>query len=191
MPTVEVVVADNVIAVNGVGYKFGEPFPHEDNLEYLIWEGTPETGCGRIKFNDDYDIEIWPPLYEEEVMPYIALWQGEHARQMQERIDRETEVNKYFNSPEYKLRELRIRRQERLDLYDSVTSQLNRMYRLSETDEEKAKINALQMQWDEYAQQLCNMTDNPDSPWDGGLSVGEPYSVPWPEEPPLPKTLIA
>lgn len=189
MPTVEVIVPDNVIAINGKGYVFSEPFPHEDNLEYLIWHGTPEDGYGRIKFTDDYDIDLWPPLYNEEVAPYVALWQAEHARYMQQQIEREAEQNRRINSPEYRLGQLRFRRQEKLNMYDSVTAQLNRMYRLTDSEEKKAEIDALQLQWDSYAQQLCNLTDNPDSPWDGGQSVGEPYSVPWPEEPPAPKTI--
>lgn len=189
MPIVEVLVPDNVIAVNGLGLHFNDGFPHEDNLECLIWEGSAENGSGFLKFTDDYDMMLLPPLYNEEVAPYIAIWQGEKARQDKQRIEQEAEINRHMNSPEFRLHQLRNLCVEKMTAYDNATHQLDRLYRLAQTDEQKQKIDALQREWDKYAEALCHLTDNPDSPWDGGLSTGTPQSVPWPKEPPRPKTL--
>ena len=189
MLSIHVVPPDNVISVNGIGFDFPEPFPHEENLTHLSWFGSPDDGYGQMDFSDDYSMKLLPPLFEEEVAPYLALWQGEKARRDKLAQQQEFETQQFLNSTEYKLRTLRDMRQERLNLYDTTISQLDRMQRLATTDEMKAEIAELRHKWDAYAEKLCNLTDHPDCPWDGGNSVGEPNSIPWPEEPPTPKSI--
>lgn len=187
--TVQVFPEDKTIALNGIALIFDEPFPHEENLYYLTYQGDQHTGGGVIQFKDDYDMLITPAMFDEEIAPYIALWQEERAKRDKAEKEGQLEAERQRNNPEFLFIRLRMERTRHMQEYDNAISQLSRMERLAKTDEEKQKVNDLQKQWDDYAQALCDLPDKEGAPWDGGESEGQPNSVPWPQMPPQPKTL--
>lgn len=77
MPTtVTVVPSDKLIIVDGEAIVFEEPFAAPANLHALQWDGQR----GHIEWEDDYNWHLEAEAYEEEVAPYVALWQAEKAR---------------------------------------------------------------------------------------------------------------
>ena len=76
MPTVTVVPADKLIIVDDEAIVFDAPFVAPENMHALQWSGT----SGHIEWEDDYNWILEPEAYEDEVAPYVALWQAEKAR---------------------------------------------------------------------------------------------------------------
>lgn len=76
MPTVTVVPSDKLIIVDDGAIVFEKPFPAPENMHALQWDGQQ----GHIEWEDDYNWILGPEAYEEEVAPYVALWQAEKAR---------------------------------------------------------------------------------------------------------------
>lgn len=76
MPTVTVVPADKLIIVGGEALVFDSPFAAPANLHALQWDGQQ----GHIEWMDDYNWPLEAEAYEDEVAPYVALWQAEKAR---------------------------------------------------------------------------------------------------------------
>lgn len=190
MPVVQVIPEDKFIAVNGVGFEFPDGFPHEDNLRLLEWTGDEHSGQGILMFTDDYDMALLPQLYKEEVVPYIAFWQAEKVRREEAMKQQEAENQKYFASDTYKFRQLREIRKLKLAAYDTAKNQLERIIRLAPANSDTAtKASSLLYDWDMYAEKLSNMTEWEGAPWDGGVAPDNPNAIPWPEEPPAPKTL--
>ncbi|MDM8214712.1 phage tail protein [Desulfovibrio piger] len=76
MPTVTVVPSDKLIIVDSEAIVFDAPIPAPSNLHALQWNGT----SGEIEWEDDYNWPLEAEAYEDEVAPYVALWQAEKAR---------------------------------------------------------------------------------------------------------------
>ena len=79
MSTVSVVPSDKLIIVDGEAIVFDAPFVAPENMHALQWNGT----SGHIEWEDDYNWILGPEAYEEEVAPYVAIWQAEQARREQ------------------------------------------------------------------------------------------------------------
>lgn len=93
MPTVTVVPADRLIIVNGEALKFD--FPAPPDLHALQWDDV--TQIGHMEFVDDYNQSLDASLYDEEVAPFVTLWQAEKARLEDEAAQAEAERNTLEN----------------------------------------------------------------------------------------------
>lgn len=74
MSTVTIVPSDKLIIVDDEALVFD--FPAPENMHALQWDGQR----GHIEWEDDYNWPLEAEAYEEEVAPYVALWQAEKAR---------------------------------------------------------------------------------------------------------------
>ena len=74
MPQVTVVPADHLIIVDGAALVF--PFDAPTNLHALQWRG----GTGHTEWTDGPNKPLTAEDYDEQVVPYVKLWQAEKAR---------------------------------------------------------------------------------------------------------------
>ena len=86
MPTVTVVPVDKLIIVGGEAIVFDTPFVAPANLHALQWDGQQ----GHIEWTDDCNWPLEAEAYEDEVAPYVALWQAEKARREKAAAEEET-----------------------------------------------------------------------------------------------------
>lgn len=88
MESLIVIPSDKLIALNGIALIFD--FSAPDNLHAIQWDGQQ----GHIEWENDFN---WPlsafdaTAYEDEVAPYVALWQAEKARLEREAATRAAE----------------------------------------------------------------------------------------------------
>ena len=73
MPVVTVVPKDHLIIVDGVALNF--VFDAPETMHALQWDGQR----GHIEWEDDYNWALEPEAYNDEVAPYVALWQAEKS----------------------------------------------------------------------------------------------------------------
>ena len=74
MPTVTVVPSDSLIIVDGAALVF--PFDAPTNLHALQWRGD----TGHTEWTDGPNKPLTTEDYDEQVVPYVKLWQAEKAR---------------------------------------------------------------------------------------------------------------
>lgn len=74
MPTVTVVPADNLIIVDGKALVF--PFDAPANMHALQWRGD----TGHTEWTDGPNQPLTAEDYDEQVAPFVKLWQAEKAR---------------------------------------------------------------------------------------------------------------
>ena len=74
MPTVTVVPSDSLIIVDGKALVF--PFDAPTNLHALQWRG----GTGHTEWTDGPNQPLTAEDYDEQVAPFVKLWQAEKAR---------------------------------------------------------------------------------------------------------------
>lgn len=74
MPTVTVVPSDSLIIVDGKALVF--PFDAPTNLHALQWRGD----TGHTEWTDGPNKPLTAEDYDEQVVPYVKLWQAEKAR---------------------------------------------------------------------------------------------------------------
>lgn len=74
MPTVTVVPSDSLIIVDGAALVF--PFDAPTNLHALQWRG----GTGHTEWTDGPNQPLTAEDYDEQVAPFVKLWQAEKAR---------------------------------------------------------------------------------------------------------------
>ena len=163
MPTtVTVVPSDKLIIVDGEAIVFESPFPAPSNLHALQWNGT----SGHIEWEDDYNWVLEAEAYEEEVAPYVALWQAEAARR--EKVAAEAAAARLaeYNSAAARFERLRAERDRRIAATDYL---LMPDYPLAENS--RAAVQS-------YRQALRDLPTQEGAPWDGG---GE--ATPWPAMP--------
>ena len=148
MPTVTVVPADNLIIVDGKALVF--PFDAPANMHALQWRG----GTGHTEWTDGPNQPLTAEDYDEQVVPFVKLWQDEKARLAE------------YNSEEARFERLRAERDRRLAATDYLLMQ---DYPLDDTRKEAVRL---------YRQSLRDLPSLEGAPWDGG---GE--ATPWPELP--------
>lgn len=73
MKRLTVVPADSLIIIDGEALRFD--FPAPSNLHALQWDNV--TQSGHLEFTDDYNQALDGSLYDEEVAPFVALWEAE------------------------------------------------------------------------------------------------------------------
>ena len=74
MPTVTVVPSDSLIIVDGKALVF--PFDAPTNLHALQWRGD----TGHTEWTDGPNQPLTAEDYDEQVAPFVKLWQAEKAR---------------------------------------------------------------------------------------------------------------
>ena len=74
MPQVTVVPADHLIIVDGATLVFTYVAP--ENLHALQWRGD----TGHTEWTDGPNKPLTAEDYDEQVVPYVKLWQAEKAR---------------------------------------------------------------------------------------------------------------
>ena len=74
MPTVTVVPSDSLIIVDGAALVFTYVAP--ENLHALQWRGA----TGHTEWTDGPNKLLIAEDYDEQVVPYVKLWQAEKAR---------------------------------------------------------------------------------------------------------------
>ena len=160
MPTVTVVPADNLIIVDGKALVF--PFDAPTNLHALQWRGV----TGHTEWTDAPNQKLAATDYDEQVAPFVKIWQDEKARLEQAAAEAEAARLAEYNSEEARFERLRSERDQRLAATDYL---LMPDYPLS--DDQRTILQV-------YRQALRDLPSQEGAPWDGG---GE--STPWPEIP--------
>lgn len=164
MPTVTVVPADKLIIVGGEALVFDSPFAAPPNLHALQWDES--TQSGHMEWTDDYNMTLDVSLYDEEVAPYVRLWEVEKARLTAEAEAAEAARLAEYNSEPARYARLRAERDQRVAATDYL---IMPDYPLD--DEVRAAVRA-------YRQALRDLPAREGAPWDGG---GE--ATPWPDMP--------
>lgn len=160
MPTVTVVPADNLIIVDGKALVF--PFDAPANMHALQWRGD----TGHTEWTDGPNQPLTAEDYDEQVAPFVKLWQDEKARLEQAAAEAEAARLAEYNSEAARFERLRAERDRRLTATDYL---LMPDYPIS--DVQRAVVQA-------YRQALRDLPAQSGAPWDGG---GE--KTPWPEAP--------
>lgn len=159
MPTVTVVPADNLIIVDGAALVF--PFAAPKNLHALQWRG----GTGHTEWTDAPNQKLAATDYDEQVAPFVELWQTEKTRQEQAAAEAEAARLTEYNSEAARFERLRAERDRRLSATDYL---LMPDYPLNDTL--KGAVQA-------YRQTLRDLPAQEGAPWDGGAD-----GTPWPEQ---------
>ncbi len=160
MSTVTIVPSDKLIIVDDEALVFD--FPAPENMHALQWDGQR----GHIEWEDDYNWPLEPEAYEEEVAPYVALWQAEKVRRENAAAEAEAARLAEYNGEEERFARLRAERDRRIAATDYLIMQ---DYPL--TEDSRAAVQA-------YRQALRDLPVLEGAPWDGG---GE--ATPWPAMP--------
>lgn len=157
---VTVVPADRLIIVDGEALHFDYPAP--PSLHALQWGGEQ----GHMEWTDDYNMALDASLYDEEVAPFVALWEAEKARLTAEAEAAEAARLAEYNSDPARYARLRTERDRRVAATDYLVMP---DYPLG--NDAKAAVSA-------YRQALRDLPQQAGAPWDGG---GE--DTPWPDQP--------
>lgn len=160
MPTVTVVPSDSLIIVDGKALVF--PFDAPTNLHALQWRGD----TGHTEWTDGPNKPLTAEDYDEQVVPYVKLWQDEKAHLEQATAEAEAARLAEYNSEAARFERLRAERDRRLTATDYLLMQ---DYPLDNTLKEAVRL---------YRQALRDLPSQEGAPWDGG---GE--STPWPDLP--------
>lgn len=97
MPQVTVVPADNLIIVDGAALVFAYVAP--ENLHALQWRGD----TGHTEWTDGPNKPLTAEDYDEQVVPYVALWEEEKRRLEAEAAAAEEAYNSLENVKARKL----------------------------------------------------------------------------------------
>ena len=160
MPTVTVVPADDLIIVDGKALVF--PFDAPANLHALQWR----VDSGHTEWTDAPNKPLTMEDYDDQVAPFVTLWQDEKARIDQAAAEAEAARLAEYNSETARFERLRAERDRRLTATDYLLMQ---DYPLDNTRKEAVRL---------YRQALRDLPSQEGAPWDGG---GE--ETPWPVMP--------
>ena len=160
MPTVTVVPVDNLVIVDGEALVF--PFKAQSNLHALQWRENE----GHTEWTDGPNRPLVAADYDDQVAPFVKLWQDEKTRLEQAAADAEAARLAEYNSEAARFERLRAERDRRLTATDYLLMQ---DYPLDNTLKEAVRL---------YRQALRDLPSQEGAPWDGG---GE--STPWPDLP--------
>lgn len=160
MPTVTVVPADNLIIVDGKDLVF--PFDAPANLHALQWR----VDSGHTEWTDAPNKPLTMEDYDDQVAPFVTLWQDEKARIDQAAAEAEAARLAEYNSETARFERLRAERDRRLTATDYLLMQ---DYPLDNTRKEAVRL---------YRQALRDLPSQEGAPWDGGGK-----ETPWPAAP--------
>lgn len=166
MPSVTVVPGDRLIIVDGVPIVFESPFPilphGPGEMHALQWHGKQ----GHIEWTDDINWPLEAEAYEEEVAPYVALWQAEKARREKAAAEAEAARLAEYNGEPARFERLRAERDRRIAATDYL---IMPDYPLNDTYRRMVEY---------YRQALRDLPTKEGAPWDGGGDA-----TPWPAMP--------
>lgn len=100
MPVVTVVPKDRLIIVDGVALNLS--FDAPESMHALQWDGQR----GHIEWADDDNWPLEPEAYNDEVAPYVALWQAEKALRDKAAAEAAEEYNSLASTKTRKLAEI-------------------------------------------------------------------------------------
>lgn len=100
MPVVTVVPKDRLIIVDGVALNLS--FDAPESMHALQWDGQR----GHIEWADDDNWPLEPEAYNDEVAPYVALWQAEKALRDKAAAEAAKEYNSLASTKARKLAEI-------------------------------------------------------------------------------------
>lgn len=160
MPTVTVVPVDNLVIVDGEALVF--PFKAQSNLHALQWRENE----GHTEWTDGPNRPLVAADYDDQVAPFVKLWQDEKTRLEQAAADAEAARLAEYNSEAARFERLRAERDSRLSATDYLLMQ---DYPLDNTLKEAVRL---------YRQALRDLPAQEGAPWDGG---GD--ETPWPAAP--------
>lgn len=160
MPTVTVVPVDNLVIVDGEALVF--PFKAQSNLHALQWRENE----GHTEWTDGPNRPLVAADYDDQVAPFVKLWQDEKTRLEQAAADAEAARLAEYNSEAARFERLRAERDRRLTATDYL---LMPDYPLS--DDQRTILQV-------YRQALRDLPAQEGAPWDGG---GD--ETPWPAAP--------
>ena len=133
MPVVTVVPKDRLIIVDGVALNLS--FDAPESMHALQWDGQR----GHIEWADDDNWPLEPEAYNDEVAPYVALWQAEKDRLDKAAAEAAEEYNSLANTKARKLAEINA-------ACDAALAALTASYPSSELltfDKQEAEARAL------------------------------------------------
>lgn len=133
MPVVTVVPKDRLIIVDGVALNF--VFDAPETMHALQWDGQR----GHIEWADDDNWPLEPEAYNDEVAPYVALWQAEKALRDKAAAEAAEEYNSLASTKARKLAEINA-------ACDAALAALTASYPSSELltfDKQEAEARAL------------------------------------------------
>lgn len=160
MPTVTVVPVDSLVIVDGEALVF--PFKAQSNLHALQWRENE----GHTEWTDGPNRPLVAADYDDQVAPFVKLWQDEKTRLEQAAADAEAARLAEYNSEAARFKRLRAERDSRLSATDYLLMQ---DYPLDNTLKEAVRL---------YRQALRDLPAQEGAPWDGG---GD--ETPWPAAP--------
>ena len=164
MFTVIVVPEDKLIIVDGTPLTLDFTYP--SGLHAIQWYGQQ----GHIEWENDFN---WPlsafdaTAYEDEVAPYVALWQAEKERLEKEAAAAESERIAEYGSVASRFKRLRADRDNLLMGCDRLTTELTRKLRIEETYLARKEVEVALLHLDEWAVTLCDITEAEGAPFDG------------------------
>ena len=133
MPVVTVVPKDHLISVDGVALNLA--FDAPETMHALQWDGQR----GHIEWADDDNWPLEPEAYNDEVAPYVALWQAEKALRDKAAAEAAEEYNSLASTKARKLAEINA-------ACDAALAALTASYPSSELltfDKQEAEARAL------------------------------------------------
>lgn len=160
MPTVTVVPVDNLVIVDGEALVF--PFKAQSNLHALQWRENE----GHTEWTDGPNRPLVAADYDDQVAPFVKLWQDEKTRLEQAAADAEAARLAEYNSEAARFKRLRAERDRRIAATDFMI-----MADYPIPADQRTAVQA-------YRQSLRDLPAQEGAPWDGG---GE--KTPWPEAP--------
>lgn len=160
MPTVTVVPVDNLVIVDGEALVF--PFKAQSNLHALQWRENE----GHTEWTDGPNRPLVAADYDDQVAPFVKLWQDEKTRLEQAAADAEAARLAEYNSEAARFERLRAERDRRLTATDYLLMQ--------DYPIPADQLTAVQA----YRQALRDLPAQDGAPWDGGGK-----ETPWPAAP--------
>ena len=133
MPVVTVVPKDRLIIVDGVALNLS--FDAPESMHALQWDGQR----GHIEWADDDNWPLEPEAYNDEVAPYVALWQAEKSLRDKAAAEAAEEYNSLASTKARKLAEINA-------ACDAALAALTASYPSSELltfDKQEAEARAL------------------------------------------------
>ena len=160
MPQVTVVPADKLIIVDGTALVF--PFDAPTNLHALQWRENQ----GHTEWTDGPNRPLVSADYDDQVAPFVQLWQDEKTRLEQAAAEAEAARLAEYNSEGGRFERLRAERDRRIAATDFLLMQ---DYPIKE--DQRTAVQA-------YRQALRDLPAQDGAPWDGGGK-----ETPWPAAP--------
>ena len=100
MPVVTAIPKDHLIIVDGVALNLS--FDAPESMHALQWDGQR----GHIEWADDDNWPLEPEAYNDEVAPYVALWQAEKSLRDKAAAEAAEEYNSLASTKARKLAEI-------------------------------------------------------------------------------------